>query len=160
MKFLSATLAAVLAALTTMTTTVDARSLAGKTVNRSKVMRKAIKVDRKTLRRLEQNNEDFEITADKSIQFSQCVSLKTQAPDEDIMFGDLYDYTKAGQVVAEKSYVLFNICDTQYCSYQEDDEDAVYMVDLATYMGALVNVIPDQRQNYCEACEEAQDYCQ
>ena len=158
MKFLSAALTAVLA----LTTSVDAaaRSLKNKKVDRSKLMRKAIKVNRKTLRRLDQEDGDFEITADKSIQFDQCVSLTTQAPDEDIMFGNLYDYTKAGQVVAEKSYVLFNICDTQYCSYEEDNEEAVYMVDLETYMGALVNVIPDQRQNYCNACEEAQEYCQ
>jgi len=159
MKFFSAVLTAILAAVT------DARrsniDLSNRKVDVSKLMRSAVRVDRETLRRLDQNNQNqqWQVTGDYSIKFNSCTSLRTQSPDDDVMFGDLIDYTKSGQITAEKSYVLFNVCSTQYCSYDGEDE-YVYMVDLATYMASLIEYLPAQRANYCETCQEAQNWCQ
>jgi hypothetical protein len=132
-----------------------------------RLMSKAVRVDPQTLeqrppkqsRQLNNDNDNNIVTSAHSIQFDQCVSLKLQAPDDSTMFTDLIEYTKQGTVVAEKSYVLFQVCETQYCSYKNTEEDT-YMIDLATYMGALVEYLPTQRASYCEACQEAQDYCQ
>jgi len=120
------------------------------------LIKKAVKVNRRTLRRVEENNQ--QITAAHSLQFQQCTSLTMGSPNDEIMFGDDYiQYTQNGKIVAEKSYILFSVCETEDCYYADDEE--VYMVDLATYMGSVINYIPDQRQNYCNACLEAQDYC-
>lgn len=153
-------IASIAAALATSASAAGIR-LSGK-VDSSKLLSKAIKVDPKTLRRLDQNNQNQNqvISADKSIMFNSCTSLSTAPQNEDVMFGDNYiAYTKNGQIVSEKSYVLFNVCETDNCIYQAADED-LYMVDLATYMESMGEYLPTQRKNYCEACQDSQDYCQ
>lgn len=187
MKFTSA-VTLLLSAFSMTTAVVEAKKKTAFTkrqlsqvAHRQALMRSAVKVDRKTLRRLdeqqneqqdeeqneeqeqqqqEEEEEEFQITGEHSIQFSQCVSLTTQANDGELMFDTLYEYSSAGQVVAEKSYVLFNVCETANCGYYEDNEESVYMVDLPTYMQTLTAILPQQRMNYCETCQEAQDYCQ
>jgi hypothetical protein len=178
MKFTTAA-ALLLSAFSLTMTAVEAKKPAfskrqlSQIAQRQALMRSAVKVDRKTLRRLEEDgqqdqqqqqqqeeDEEFEITGEYSIQFSQCVSLTTQANDAELMFDTLYEYSSAGQVVAEKSYVLFNVCKTANCGYYEDNEEALYMVDLPTYMQTMTAVLPQQRMNYCETCQEAQEYCQ
>jgi hypothetical protein len=157
MKFFSAVLSAFLTAAA-----VDAkRELAGQKVNGNKLMRSAVRVDPKTLRRLNDQDEAeaFELTAAHSIRFSKCTSLVTESTNDDIMFGYALEATQNRQVIAEKSYVLFEVCETEYCSYYGED-DATYMVDLETYMGALIEYLPTQRANYCAACVEDQDWCQ
>ena len=158
MKFFAAALLALVAG------SADAkigRELAGKRVDQRKLMKAAVKVDPKTLRRLDQNQQQqqFQITGEHSIRFNRCTSLTTEAPDEDVMFGDFLEYTQNKKVVAEKSYILFNVCESAYCDYY-GEEEAVYMVDLATYMNSLSEYLPTQRKNYCDACLEAQESCQ
>jgi len=157
MKFL----AAALAILLTIADAAKAPKLRKKRVDPRKLLSKAIPVDRNGKpRRLNEGDDEFQITAKHSIAFNQCLSLKIQ-PDEDgegIMFSNNnLQYTMEGKIVAEKSYVLFEICETGNCGY--DAEDALYMVELADYMESLVEYYPDSIINYCEACKESTDFC-
>jgi hypothetical protein len=135
-------------------------SLNDKKVDMRKLLRNAIPVDAHgNVRRLDQQNQQFQITAQDSIKFNQCLSLSTEPANQDTLFGDdTIEYTKKGMIISQKSYVLFNVCETDACSYAADDNN-LFMVDLATYMGALVNYLPNQKEEYCRACEQAQDYC-
>jgi len=152
MKFLSFAVAAVLGL-----------SEGKKVLDKQGLIRAAIPVDkhgnRRTMEQRQLDQEEFQISYYQSIQFSQCLSLKTY-PDEEgeeIMFNYLADYAAEGKVVSEKSYVLFNVCKTGYCDYE--DESNMFMTDLATYMQFLVEYLPQQHENYCKACEEAENYC-
>lgn len=134
---------------------------------RERLMNAAVRVDPVTLRRLENNNNNnrnnnngFQISSDYSIRFQQCTSLVTESPNDNILFSDeLIEYTRKRAVVAAQSYVLFNVCETAYCAYYGSDE-SVYMVDLATYLDIFLDYLPEQRQRYCETCQEAQNWCE
>lgn len=108
-------------------------------------------------RRLDQ---EIQITAYESIQFDACVSLTTQLSEEMqeqiAYYNDLLNAYQEGEIVSQKSFVLFNICQTEYCVY--DAEDNLYMIDLASYM-QLTGYRPQKTMDYCEACEQAQDWC-
>jgi hypothetical protein len=119
-------------------------------------MEKAIPVNRKGERLLNQN---FELTGAYSLQFNKCISLPMEADEDGIMFADdLLSYTAQGEIVTQKSYILFNVCPTKYCSYYASD-DNLYMVDLATYMDSIVDFYMDRNDAYCGACQEAEEYC-
>lgn len=151
MKF---TIASILAAVGVVST--QATKLAGKeVVNGRKLMVNAIPVDKHgNVRKL--NDQGFQITGEYSIQFNHCLSLKAEASDEELMFGETtMAYTANGQIMSEKSYVLFNVCKTAYCSYQA--EDNLYMVELEDYMESLLYIASQDKENYCEACDY--DYC-
>jgi len=105
-------------------------------------------------------DQGLQITAYDSIQFNSCVSMKTQL-DEEMQqqiayYNDLLQSYQNGQIVSQKSFVLFSICQTDYCSYEA--EDNLYMIDLATYMG-LTGYRPQKTMDYCDACEQAQNWC-
>ena len=151
MKFTIATIFAALGV-----TTANAYKLAGqKAFNGRKLMVNAIPVDKHgNVRQL--NDQGFQITGDYSIQFNHCLSLKAEASDEDLMFGDnTASYTANGQILSEKSYVLFNVCKTADCVYE--GEDNLYMVQLEDYMDSILEIAAQDKENYCDACDE--DYC-
>lgn len=130
---------------------------AKKLVNKKALLRNAIPVDKNGNRRLEQN--EFQITGEYSIKFNHCLSLKIAADNyEDVMFDEnLVQYTAEGKIVAQTSYVLFSVCQTENC-YYEDDE-SLYMVDLPTYMGSLIEGYQQKEENYCQACQESYETC-
>lgn len=110
-------------------------------------------------RKLEEN-QGFQITAYDSIQFNSCISLETQLSDEmkqTLSYSsDLLALWESGDIVSQKSVVLFSVCKTEYCSYKA--EDNLYVVPLADYM-ALTQYRPQKQLDYCEACEQAYDWC-
>lgn len=159
MKFLSV-------ALLTLFGSSQAKTISKRRVlDQKKLLRAAVPVNRQGERRVEeqqqgqqQNNGGVEISAYHSIQFNECLSLSAQPEDETIFGDDYIAYTKSGQIVPQKSYVLFNVCETESsCRYVSDEN--LYMVDLATYMGAMVEYFPNKLEKYCQACNDAQDYC-
>jgi len=151
MKFLTAALMALFVASS------DAAASARKVLNKRMIMENAVRVNRKGERLLNQN---FELTSGYSIQFNQCVALKTEPYNDAVMFADdLIQYTSKGQIVSEKSYILFNVCETGYCEYYEDDEN-LFMVDIDTYMAAIATLQESMQENYCTACQESYNYCQ
>jgi len=99
--------------------------------------------------------EEFEITGDYYLEFSKCLDLKTY--DEDLFDEDLYEYSQAGKVVSTKSYVLFHVCTSDTCYL--DAEDDLYMVDLATYLTNVAQYHANKRSDFCEQCEQFNDYC-
>lgn len=105
-------------------------------------------------------NQKFELSSAYSLQFDTCVSLTTE-PSEDggVIFDDaLIKYTSDGYIVPQKSYVLFSVCKTAYCDYYAKD-DNLYMIDLATYMGAISEFYQEREESYCSACVDSYNYC-
>ena len=101
------------------------------------------------------DGEDFEIDGSYNLKFSQCVDLKTY--DEDLFDEDLVDYVQAGQVVSTASYVLFHVCQGDDCYYEAEDD--LYVIDLATYLTNVATYHANKRNDYCEQCEDFDDYC-
>jgi len=110
---------------------------------------------RASRRRLDGEEEEFEIDGSYSLQFSECVDIKTY--DEDLFDEDIVDYVQAGQVVSSKSYVLFHVCTDDTCYL--DAEDDLYLVDLPTYLVNVATYHANKRNDYCEQCNEFEDYC-
>ena len=107
-------------------------------------------------RRLEGYNS---ISGDNSIQFNKCVSLTTEPADNDIFYSEEnLSYVQRGAIVSAKSYVMFNVCETDYC--EKGGSDNLYMADLNTYLSATISYFPNRRNYYCQACEHSQKYCQ
>ena len=100
MKFILAVITSFLVAATGAAAPVRRR------LDKRKVMEHAVRVNNKGERHLNQN---FELSSGFSIRFNQCVSLKTEPANDDIMFAeDLIEFTAKGQIVSEKSFILFN----------------------------------------------------
>lgn len=104
-------------------------------------------------RRAEENDNGLD--GSYSIQFSECMDIRTY--DEDL-FGENYiEYTKAGQIIAEQSYVLFHVCQENECYLEAEDD--LYVVDLATYLANIASYYANKRTDYCTQCQDYQDYC-
>jgi hypothetical protein len=158
--------------------TVHSAPLRAKEALTKALLKNAIQVDKSGNRVLENNGERFEVTSEYSIQFSSCISLKT-GPDEQqnnnnnnnnnnnaynqkgVLFNsDLVAYTQAGKIVNAKSYVLFNVCKTGYCSYENDDMKSTYLIGINDYMQSLAQYYLDEQQKFCAACYYNYNYCQ
>jgi len=102
------------------------------------------------------NDDEYYFTGDHSIQFKSCFSLATSYAD---MFeGDDEGSTvmalfSQGQLLAMESYAIFTVYYTTAGTAEE------YVVSLDTYLQSLVNYLPDQVEEYCEACKENYDTC-
>jgi hypothetical protein len=114
---------------------------------------KGKKTGAKKARRAEE--EEFEITGQYNLQFSECIDIKTM--DEDLFDEDIVSYVKGGQIVAAKSYVLFHVCTEETCYL--DAQDDLYMVDLATYLTNVAQYHANKRNDYCEQCERFEEMC-
>lgn len=99
----------------------------------------------------------FTLSKDHSIQFKECVSLRTY--DETLFYENLLPYTKTGQLVAQKSVVLFDVCKTGSCS-QRTSEHHTFMIELEDWVGSSIDMQFEQDEEYCEMCLESQDFCE
>jgi hypothetical protein len=114
------------------------------------------KVSAKSLRKVQRKlDEEQEITSDYSVSFNTCLHIKVN--DENLYADDYVDYVKAGQVEAVKSMVVFDVCKTEYCEYESDSN--LHSIDLATWVGSLVEAPVNKKESYCEACRESDEYC-
>lgn len=102
-------------------------------------------------RRLQDN--EMTIDGSYSVQFSRCIDIKTY--DENLFGEDIIPYVKTGRVVSTKSYVLFYACQGDDCGGEGDE----YIVDLPTFLTAVVEYRADEKENYCKACKEAEEIC-
>jgi len=153
MKFLAATLAFVIAVASAVKN--DGGS-ARRLLDKHKIMQNAVRVDRNGKRLLDQQ---FELTSVYSLQFNKCLSLTLEPGNEDIIFSEnLISYTSKGAIVAQKSYILFNVCETRYCDYYAAD-DNLFMIDVETYMSAITEFYEDHLDQYCQACKNSYGYC-
>jgi hypothetical protein len=150
MKLLVAAISAFLVAASDVGTPIRRR------LDKRKIMENAVRVNSKGERHLNQN---FELSGGYSIQFNHCVSLKTEPANDDIMFAeDLIEYTAKGAIVSEKSYILFNVCETKFCDYYSGD-DNLFMVDVETYMASITDIYQERQENYCAACQTSRSFC-
>lgn len=100
--------------------------------------------------------EEFQITSNYGVQFKSCFSLTTSY--DDMFEGDddgalVMQLFSQGNIMALQSYAIFSL------SYGGGYGALEYVVDLSTYVQALVNYLPEQMENFCEACQENSDSC-
>jgi hypothetical protein len=169
MKFLRVAAIILAASLTT----VQSANLRAKESFTRALLKNAIPVD-KNGNRILQDEDRFEVTYEYSIQFSSCLSLKAgpqnsgennndnnDGSQNGLLFNsDLIGYSQAGKIVNEKSYVIFNICKTGYCSYYNDDLSSKYLIGLNDYMQTLAQYYLDEQQKFCAACYYNYNYCE
>lgn len=109
-----------------------------------------------------QLGNNFEITSDYSIQFISCFSLSTSMDElfEDNNNGGSVALTlmSKGQAVPERSYAIFKVCYTGTCG-NDSTYSLEYVIDLNSYVQALVMYLPDQVESFCQGCEDNQDAC-
>lgn len=115
---------------------------------------------------LANNNNNFQITSEYSIQFLSCFSLTTSYDEifeqggQNNQNGMLINMWKNGKTIAERSYAIFRVCYTDECEYSTNDPSLEYVIDLNTFVQSFVTYLPDQVEDYCGACEQYVDYCQ
>jgi len=112
---------------------------------------------RRRHRHLEGANEQAnEVDGSYSISFGKCIDIKTKS--EDLFNENFVDQVKNGSALSLKSYALFYACQDSYGNGCSEDESDVYMVDLSTYLSIVGMNQANQRGDYCEKCEENQEY--
>ncbi|KAL9188615.1 hypothetical protein ACHAXT_006993 [Thalassiosira profunda] len=118
-------------------------------------------------RRLEGDGE-FEMDGTYNLKFSQCIDVKVRSfyqmlvlavvSDDNLFDDEVVAYAQAGQVVAVKNFVLFHVCKGDDCFYDQGDYD-VFIVDLPTYLANIATYQSNKRVDYCEKCNEFEDFC-
>ena len=127
-----------------------------------KLMSKAMKYNDfvakngRTGRKLEQD-ADFEISSYHSITPQSCVNFAVQT--DNIYDEDIISYAASGDAVAETSYVIFQVVSTDKAYYADGNDQDQWIAPLGDFMEAMVQYKSAQRENYCEQCQAAQDYC-
>jgi len=158
MKFLSVALAALVGF------SEAKKSISGKDIktrmqngqfNKKSLLRNAKPYGAHTTRKLEE--EEWEINGLYSVMFDSCFSLTIQ--NEDMINENYINMAAAGEITAEKSYVLFKVCLSEDCYYQADDEKMTFITDIASFFQAFYDFLPNQVESYCEGCKENEDYC-
>lgn len=159
MKFLSVALAALLG-MAEGKRSITAKQLKTRMekgqLNKSTLMAGA-KPYSDAARKLEDEEQEWEINGLYSIQFNSCLSMTVQ--DDDLFDEAFINYAQDGQIIAEKSYILFSVCYSSDCYYQAENEKMTFITDIATYFQAFADFLPNQVEQYCEGCQENYDYC-
>lgn len=104
--------------------------------------------------------DQMEISSYHSVQFVSCFSLTTSYDDifDNDDGGIMLNLFSQGQILAMQSYAIFRLCWNGSCSGNGNGV-MEYVVDMDTYVNALVNYLPNQMQDYCDACQENQQTC-
>mmetsp|Transcript_20897 Transcript_20897/g.24118 ORF Transcript_20897/g.24118 Transcript_20897/m.24118 type:complete len:681 (+) Transcript_20897:164-2206(+) len=105
---------------------------------------------------------ELEITGSFSVQFQSCFSLTQSYAD--IFDADEDGGTKMmlmqnGALQPLQSYAIFRLCYNNVCGANGNQAMLDYVVDLSTYVQALVNYLPEQMEEFCEGCMENYDSC-
>jgi len=159
MKFLTLALAAVVG-LTEgkkISSTELSNRMQNGLVNKSVLMRGAKPYNNAAKRKLDEE-EAFEITGKYSIQFSTCTSMSVQN-DEILEDENLAAMAANGDLVSDKDYIIFNVCETEYCEYYGEDQKMSFIAEVGVYFAAVSQYLPTKVEEYCEACEDNYDYC-
>jgi len=119
------------------------------------LLKKAVPYKKNGARRLEEDNQ-FEITSAHAIEFSQCIDVVTK--DEDMFDEDIVQYVESGAIIAAKSYVTFHVCKKDSTCYL-DSQDDLFIIDLPSYVTAVAAHYANEKQDYCNSCEELDEYC-
>jgi hypothetical protein len=107
--------------------------------------------------------EDYEyaplnVTADFKLQFNSCLSLESE--NYNLLLDNLVNYAQSGALKSIRNYVLFDVCQDGDCSTQNSNKDNVYMVDLLTFIEAVIEYGPTNHELVCDACQTyGEDVC-
>lgn len=126
-------------------------------VNRSVLLKGAKPYNQAAKRQLDEEDA-FEITGKYSIQFNTCISMTVQNADI-AADANFIEMAANGDLISEKDYILFNVCETEYCSYYGEDEKMTFIAEVGLYFQAISQYLPTKVEEYCEACEDNYDYC-
>lgn len=175
MKFLTQALALALISISS----VEARqsfskhdfdqAVASGQVNQEKLLKNAIPY-KQSVRRRAQDGEDernqdgyagtdyedtyqgVEVTSNFRLQFNSCLTLETE--NYNLLLDNLVNYAKDGTLVSVRNYVLFDLCDGTDC------EPQTFMVDLTTFIEAVMDYGPARKSMVCSACATyGEDVC-
>jgi hypothetical protein len=151
MKFSSLAIAssAVFGGVTEATTSFNSHQIQSRLnkVNKRALLRSARKLEDKDD---EEDDEGWQVSGDYSIHFNECLTLNVMSEQEEENNEDQND-AQMDDIQPIKDYVIIDVIN----SY--DGSIVNYAVDLVTFVTTLANYIPDQQQDYCEACDY--DYC-
>jgi len=126
-------------------------------VNKPVLMRGAKPYNDLAKRKLEEE-EEWEITGEYSIQFNSCTSMSVQN-NEVLEDANLLQMAANGDLVSDKDFIVFNVCKTEYCDYYGEESKMSFIAEVGTYFQAISQYLPNKVEEYCEACEENYDYC-
>lgn len=105
--------------------------------------------------------DSLELTGAYSIQFESCFSFTTSYEDvfeDDENYG-MMNLFSSGNIMPVQSYAIFRLCYGTSCYANGNEALLEYVIDLNTYVQALVNYLPEQMEGFCEACQENEDSC-
>lgn len=76
--------------------------------------------------------------------------------DEELVY-----YAQNGIIVAQKSYVLFDIqeCEPGSCTFNEADMSRIHMTTLEDFIASFIEYFPNKKEAYCSQCLNHYDYC-
>jgi len=115
--------------------------------------KKKNKMDKGVSRKL----DEFEITGKYSIIPQDCLSFKVDA--EDMYDEDIVAFSANGQAWGEKSYMIFQVVETENAYYEDGSDDGLYICELNEFMAAAGAYKFAIKEAYCEQCNEFEDYC-
>ena len=98
-------------------------------------------------------DDTFEITEKYNIQFNTCISMTVQNADlaADANFNEM---AGNGDLVYNKDYILFNVCETKHCMYYGEDDKMTFIAEVGTYFQAISQYLPTKVEKHCEAYED------
>jgi hypothetical protein len=94
----------------------------------------------------DEEERDFEIDGTYSIKFDKCVSLKTLNSEM------INNVEKGLDMQAGVDFVMFKATD----KYGKATD---FTVNIATFVESLIQTVPNDREQYCQVCEQAFDTC-
>lgn len=170
MKFLKQALAIALMSFTsveakkTFTRQDFADAVAAGRIDQQRLLKNAIPYNQALRRRAEGDDEDqdgdgqednqdqqyddgyerVELTSNFRLQFNSCLTMETE--NYNLMLDNLVQYTKAGTLKSVRNYILFDVCDGDNCQAE------TWMVDLLTFIEAVVEYGPSRKDTVCQAC--------
>lgn len=178
MKFHAFTLASALMHAVAATKTLSGDELnsmlrSGK-IDTQSLLKSSVPYRKEALRKLAENNGQAAnsavygslgqngITGDYSVSFNSCVSLTAEEDWASVEnYESLATYIQREQIQSVRNYVLFNVCETMGdCSNPSATESNTYMVDLNTWVAAMIGYLPSEKEQYCEGCANQAEYCQ
>ena len=96
----------------------------------------------------------IDATPDYKVIFNSCVNLETE--NYKLMSDNLASYAKEGTLKSLRSYVLFNVCNGNWC---RNTDSTLYMIDLVSFVQAALSYGPDEKQRVCNACKANAEIC-
>ncbi len=100
---------------------------------------------------------NVQLTGRESIVFKSCETLSVEASVNDV---NIQQAMLNGNIIGVKSFVEFDVCQSEYCYTGDGGNRTTYVTSLADYMAAFSQFLPTQQQEYCQGCIDNNDYCQ